>query len=228
MVTLACAVVAYLRSLFCHVTNSPWKPSLFASNSPPSNGRSPPAQTGSPRSAVLDCPPPVVGGLVRSPDHREGGDRGFLASCRIPAVLAVAVSAASTGATTGECGDPPVHSTHEGGQPHMGCASHSRRTAAARVRHFRAHGVALSSQPKRLSGLRAERSAGWPFLAAFDFFRVASLTFRTLYYFFVNRAWSPTDPTLQRHGACGQRVDGTSSFPFLNLLICSLMNALAK
>lgn len=150
---------------------------------------------------------------MRSPDHREGGDRGFLASCRIPAVLAVAVSAASTGATTGECGDPPVNSMHEGGQSHLGCASHSRRTAAARVRQFRAHGVALSSQPKRLSGLRAERSAGWPFPAAFDFFTAASLTFRTLYYFFVNRAWSPPDPTLQRLGASGQRVDGTSSQP---------------
>jgi hypothetical protein len=74
-----------------------------------------------------------------------------LASCRIPAVLAVAVSATSTGATTGECADPPVHSAHEGGESHMGCASHSR-TAPARVRDFRAHGFALSSQPKRLSG----------------------------------------------------------------------------
>src|SRR5947207_15995253 len=52
-----------------------------------------PAQIGSTRSAVLDCPPPAVGGLVRSPDHRQAGDRGFLASCRIPAVLAVAVQA---------------------------------------------------------------------------------------------------------------------------------------
>src|SRR6516225_9770992 len=51
-----------------------------------------PAQTGSPRSAVLDCPPPAMGGLVPSPDHRQAGDRGFLASCRIPVVLAVAVS----------------------------------------------------------------------------------------------------------------------------------------
>src|SRR5947208_6707441 len=93
-----------------------------------------PAQTGSPRSAVLDCPPPAVGGLVRSPDHRQARDRGFLASCRIPAVLAVAVSATSTGATTGECADPPVNSTHEGGESHMGCDSHSRRTAPARVR----------------------------------------------------------------------------------------------
>src|SRR6516162_132550 len=110
------------------------------------------AQTGSPRSAVLDCPPPAVGRLVRNPDHRQAGDRGFLASCRIPAVLAVAVSATSTGATTGEFADPPVNSTHEGGESHMGCASHSRRTAPARVRDFRAHGFALSSQPKRLSG----------------------------------------------------------------------------
>ena len=60
-----------------------------------------PAPTGSPRSAVLDCAPPAVGGLVRSPDHRQAGDRGFLASCRIPAVVAVAVSATPTGATKG-------------------------------------------------------------------------------------------------------------------------------
>jgi len=58
-----------------------------------------PAPTGSPRSAVLDCAPPAVGGLVRSPDPRQAGDRGFLASCRIPAVVAVAVSATPTGAT---------------------------------------------------------------------------------------------------------------------------------
>lgn len=153
MVTLACAVVAYLRSLFLprHKLGPGSRRSSPATRRPQTDAAPRPKLDRLDR-LPLDCPPPVVAGLVRSPDHREGGDRGFLASCRIPAVLAVAVSAASTGATTGECGDPPVNSTHEGGQSHLGCASHSRRTAAARVRHFRAHGVALSSQPKRLSG----------------------------------------------------------------------------
>ena len=41
-----------------------------------------------------------------------------------PAVLAVAVSATSTRATKSACGYPPVNSAHEGGEPHMGGASH--------------------------------------------------------------------------------------------------------
>src|SRR5262249_24974723 len=45
---------------------------------------------------------PAVGGLVRSPNHRRAGDGSFLASCLIPAVLAVAVSATSAGAIQGE------------------------------------------------------------------------------------------------------------------------------
>ncbi|SRR6266699_2364420 len=152
MVTLACAVVVYLRSLFLPRRKLVLEAVALRQQLARLQAAAAPAQTGSPRSAVLDCPPPAVGGLVRSPDHRQAGDRGFLASCRIPAVLAVAVSATSTGATTGECADPPVNSTHEGGESHMGCASHSRRTAPARDRDFRAHGFALSSQPKRLSG----------------------------------------------------------------------------
>jgi hypothetical protein len=49
----------------------------------------------------------VGGGLLHTmdvggPDHRQAGDRGFLASCRIPAVLAVAVSATSTRTTKSE------------------------------------------------------------------------------------------------------------------------------
>ena len=73
-----------------HVTDSPWKLSLFATTRR-LQAEAAPAQTGSPRSAVLDCPPPAVGRLVRRPDHCQAGDCGFLASCRIPAVLAVAV-----------------------------------------------------------------------------------------------------------------------------------------
>src|ERR1700678_457111 len=49
-----------------------------------------PPQTQSRRSVVLDRAPPVVGPLVRSLSRRPAGDCGFLASCRIPAVLAVA------------------------------------------------------------------------------------------------------------------------------------------
>ncbi|PYU77946.1 MAG: hypothetical protein DMG50_29220, partial [Acidobacteria bacterium] len=150
-----------------------------------------PAQIGSPRSAVLDCPPPAVGELVGSPDHRQAGDRGFLASCRIPAVLAVAVSATSTGSTTGECADPPVNSTHEGGNPTWGAP--------------RIHGELLQlgceiSEPTvsrylhNLNGCRDEgRAKRWlaflnnhrEVIAAFDFLTVPSLTFRTLYCFFV-------------------------------------------
>src|SRR6516165_3727971 len=152
MVTFACAVMAYLRSLFLPRHKLALEAVALRQQLAVFKRKQPRAQTGSPRSAVLDCPPPAVGRLVRSPDHRQAGDRGFLASCRIPGVLAVAVSATSTGATTGECADPPVNSTHEGGESHMGCASHSRRTAPAWVRRFRAHGFALSSQPKRLSG----------------------------------------------------------------------------
>src|SRR5215469_2508529 len=95
-------------------------------------------------------------------------------------------------------GRPKVHeqirklnSAHEGGESHLGCASHSRRTAPARVRDFRAHGFALSSKPKRLSGGgQREALAGLSQqpprgIAAFDFFTVPSLRFRTLYCFFL-------------------------------------------
>jgi hypothetical protein len=73
----------------------------------------------------------------------------------------------------------------------MGCASHSRRTAPARVRHFRAHG---SRYLHNLNGCRnegrAKRRVAFlnnhrEVIAAFGFFTIPSLTFRILYCFFV-------------------------------------------
>src|SRR6266849_7912808 len=42
-----------------------------------------------PGSAVLDCVPPVVARLDQRLDRGETGDRGVVASCRVPAVLAM-------------------------------------------------------------------------------------------------------------------------------------------
>ena len=137
MVTLAYAVVAYLRSLFLPRHKLALEAVALRQQLAVFKRKQP-----RPKLDRLDR---LFWMVLRrlwegwsSPHHRQAGDRGLLASCRIPAVLAVAVSATSTGATTGECADPPVHSTHEGGESHMGCASHSRRTAPAWVRDFRA------------------------------------------------------------------------------------------
>src|SRR5262252_1424203 len=65
------------------------------------------------------------------------------ALCRYPSeVGTVCVNRASTGLCGGQWATTVPTAT----------ASHSRRTAPARVRDFRAHGFALSSEPKRLSG----------------------------------------------------------------------------
>src|SRR5215475_3248361 len=102
MVTLACAVVAYLRALFLPRHKLALEAVALRQQLAVFKRKQP-----RPKLDRLDRLFWVVlrrlwGGLVRSPDHRQAGDRGFLASCRIPAVLAVAVSATPSEATQGE------------------------------------------------------------------------------------------------------------------------------
>ena len=73
----------------------------------------------------------------------------------------------------------------------LGCTSHSRRVASARIRDLWTHRVALSARTKAVSsGEQSQTVARLPdnhreVIAAFDFFTVPTLSFRTLYCFLV-------------------------------------------
>src|ERR1700722_11789392 len=150
MVTLAGAIIAYLRAFFAPRHKVVLEAVALRQQLAVVKRKQAAPQTRSPRSVVLDCALSVVGPLVRSLNHRPAGDRGFLAPCRIPAVLAV-------GSQRRRSGRPPVmeqirrlirRMKAEGGKSHLGRAPHPRRTAPARLRDLRAHRFPLSGETR--------------------------------------------------------------------------------
>src|ERR1700722_13511244 len=101
MVTLAGAIIAYLRAFFAPRHKVVLEAVALRQQLAVVKRKQAAPQTRSPRSVVLDCALSVVGPLIRSLNHRPAGDRGFLAPCRIPAVLAV-------GSQRRRSGRPPV------------------------------------------------------------------------------------------------------------------------
>ena len=73
----------------------------------------------------------LAAGLARD-GAGEAGDRGPVASQGLPALLAVAIKIAPDWPAKDEHRDSATDPPDEHGQPNLGGASHSRRTAHAR------------------------------------------------------------------------------------------------
>src|SRR5580704_4367083 len=114
MVTLAGAIIAYLRAFFVPRHKLVLEAVALRQQLAVVKRKQAAPQTRFPRPVVLDCAPSVVGPLVRSLNHSPAGDRGFLAPCPIPAVLAVGSQRRRSG--TGDGADRPLNSAHEGGR----------------------------------------------------------------------------------------------------------------
>ena len=103
----------------------------------------------------------------------------------------MALTPAASRAAKGGRRSPTVNPPHEKGKSKLGCASHPWRPATARFRHFRTDRVALSATAQ--AHARKSQAGQWlaflnnhcEAIAAFDFFTVPNLYFRTLYCFFV-------------------------------------------
>jgi len=163
---------------------------LLDSNLPFTNANNRAPQAELIRSPVLAGRSSNLGQLVRGTHPRQAGYGRLLASRRIPPVLDMAIPPAASGAAeSGGRGtrlDPP----HEKRESDVGRAAHPWRAAITRLRDLRAYPVTLSATPEAHSGAKQSQPVACfldnhrEVIAAFDFFTVPTLRFRTLYCFF--------------------------------------------
>src|SRR5580704_7471707 len=169
MVTLAGAIIAYLRAFFvplpssCPATNSCWKPLLFASSSPSSSGSRPHPKLDPhdrwfwivlrrlwdrwSEALIIVQPETVVSW------HRAG----FRLFCRL------GLTDVDRRPVMEQIGRLIRRMKAEGGKSHSGRAPHPRRTAPARLRDLRAHRFPLSGETRWSLGRReSEALAGLP------------------------------------------------------------------
>src|SRR5437868_13618187 len=91
------------------------------------------------RQALLGPGPPVLGRLEKVAPGRHSRNCGALASCRISALLEVALEGEKTGRQKKTVEGNPESDLPDGGRkPNLGCSPHPRRTAHTGLRRIRA------------------------------------------------------------------------------------------
>src|SRR5438445_3384381 len=101
------------------------------------------------RSRLLDVALAVVDTVERSPPCRNTADGNSLAPAELSRFLDLEVPPRASGQTTGRRGACGSRAYHGAGEPALGCATHPRRIAEARVRRLAAHrGAAYAASPE--------------------------------------------------------------------------------
>src|SRR5437588_766104 len=140
-----------------------------------------------PRSSLLGVALQPVASVARVAPPRSPGDRDSLAPAELSRFLDLEVPPRASGQTTGRRGACGSRAYHGAGEPALGCATHPRRIAEARVRRLAAQrGAAYAASPETtIADMEDVPPKPRRRLVSVDFFVVPTATFRILYVFVV-------------------------------------------
>ena len=139
------------------------------------------------RSRLLDVALAVVDTVQRSAPCRKTADGNSRAPAELSRFLDLEVPPRASGQTTGRRGACGSRAYHGAGEPALGCATHPRRIAEARVRRLAAQrGAAYAASPETtIADMEDVPPKPRRRLVSVDFFVVPTATFRILYVFVV-------------------------------------------
>src|SRR5256885_1950483 len=165
------------------------------------------------RSRLLDVALAVVDTVERSAPCRKTADGNSLAPAELSRFLDLEVPPRAIGQTTGRRGACGSRAYHGAGEPALGCATHPRRIAEARVRRLAAHrGAAYAASPattiadmEDVSPKPRRRPCLSRLLRRADCDLPNPLRVRG------PAAPSPASRALQRHGLAHCRLDGAAN-----------------